>query len=90
MLFTAGEAAVPEEVRHYAARLTYVNGYGPTEASICSTVQAIAADEPMPFGVPIGRQPVGVAIAPGPAGGKRPHWRRGRGLEAIRAGTGFG
>jgi amino acid adenylation domain-containing protein len=55
MLFTAGEAADVEDARHYAARLTYVNGYGPTEASICSTVHFVVADEAALFGVPIGR-----------------------------------
>ena len=54
MLFTAGEAADTEDARHYATRLTYVNGYGPTEASICSTVYFATADEPATFGVPIG------------------------------------
>jgi amino acid adenylation domain-containing protein len=55
ILFTAGEAAVPADARHYASRLTYVNGYGPTEASICSTVHFVAAEEAAPAGVPIGR-----------------------------------
>ena len=55
MLFTAGEAADIEDARHYASRLTYVNGYGPTEASICSTVHFVKADERAAFGVPIGR-----------------------------------
>ncbi|HWA09040.1 MAG TPA: amino acid adenylation domain-containing protein, partial [Opitutaceae bacterium] len=54
LLFTAGEAADAEEARHYASRLTYVNGYGPTEASICSTVHFVKADETAAFGVPIG------------------------------------
>ena len=55
ILFTAGEAAVAGDARHYAARMTYVNGYGPTEASICSTVHFVMAGEATPFGVPIGR-----------------------------------
>jgi amino acid adenylation domain-containing protein len=54
MLFTAGEAADIEDARHYASRLTYVNGYGPTEASICSTVSFVKASEPAAFGLPIG------------------------------------
>ncbi|ACB75254.1 non-ribosomal peptide synthetase [Opitutus terrae] len=58
ILFTAGEAADPEDARHYAARLTYVNGYGPTEASICSTIHVVQPGDAMPFGVPIGR-PIG-------------------------------
>lgn len=55
MIFSAGEAAVPADARHYAARLAFFNGYGPTEVSILSSVHHVAADEPTPFGVPIGR-----------------------------------
>lgn len=55
LLFSAGEAAVAEDARHYAGSMEYVNGYGPTEASICSTVHAVAAAEEGAFGVPIGR-----------------------------------
>jgi amino acid adenylation domain-containing protein len=55
VLFTAGEAAGPEDAAHYAATLQYVNGYGPTEASICSSVHRVAAGEKFSAGVPIGR-----------------------------------
>jgi amino acid adenylation domain-containing protein len=55
LLMTAGEAAMPDDARHYARSLTFVNGYGPTEASVCSAVHVVAGDEPTPFGVPIGR-----------------------------------
>jgi amino acid adenylation domain-containing protein len=73
LLFTAGEAAVPEDAAHYAASLQYVNGYGPTEASICSSVHVVAAGETLGAGVPIGRPIANTrAYVLDPAGGLAP------------------
>ena len=38
ILITAGEPPLPDDVRHYAAELEYINAYGPTEASVCATM----------------------------------------------------
>uniref|UniRef100_UPI0040493104 non-ribosomal peptide synthetase n=1 Tax=Cephaloticoccus sp. TaxID=1985742 RepID=UPI0040493104 len=57
VLMTAGEAALPEDMQHYAQHLTAVNGYGPTEAAVCSTMEFVeaATAQTDPNGVPIGR-----------------------------------
>ncbi|MDR3516547.1 MAG: amino acid adenylation domain-containing protein [Azospirillaceae bacterium] len=55
VLITAGEAVDANDARHYAARLRVFNAYGPTEASVCASFHEVAADEPYPAGIPIGR-----------------------------------
>lgn len=42
LLMTAGEAPWAEDVRHYGARLRYVNGYGPTENTVGVTLGFLA------------------------------------------------
>jgi tyrocidine synthetase III len=55
-LVTAGEAAIPEKAEAFAARGIYFNAYGPTEASICSTVFSPEKGRSLlPGPVPIGR-----------------------------------
>src|SRR5262249_29650871 len=68
-LATSGEAPSPRAVRAFA-KLTgeqcrFVNTYGPTEATITSTVcvlegpaAASIGDEPLPIGLPIANTPV--------------------------------
>lgn len=62
VLITAGEAADPGDARHYARRLNVFNAYGPTETSVCATVQSVAADGVEGASIPIGR-PLAVASA---------------------------
>jgi len=38
LLMTVGEPPIPADARHYAARLSYINGYGPTETTAAATV----------------------------------------------------
>ncbi|HEY1109738.1 MAG TPA: HAD-IIIC family phosphatase, partial [Opitutaceae bacterium] len=60
VLITAGEAANPADARHYANRLNYFNAYGPTETSVCATVQRVEPGVDYGANVPIGR-PLAVA-----------------------------
>jgi amino acid adenylation domain-containing protein len=54
MLLSAGEELPAELARRWAGRdLTFVNAYGPTEATVLSTYQVLDADSPVP--PPIGR-----------------------------------
>lgn len=41
VLMTVGEPPVAADAQHYAARLRYINGYGPTENTAAATVGAI-------------------------------------------------
>ena len=43
LLITAGEAANPADVARHVRRLTYVNAYGPTEASVCASYLRLEA-----------------------------------------------
>lgn len=59
VLITAGDAANPADVARHARYLTYVNAYGPTEASVCASYFTLEAGKPLPGGrVPIGK-PIG-------------------------------
>ncbi|MFA6471440.1 MAG: amino acid adenylation domain-containing protein, partial [Candidatus Latescibacterota bacterium] len=58
VLKTAGEAADVNDALHYAREAVYLNGYGPTEDSICSTVFTVDPKGDYPLGIPIGG-PVG-------------------------------
>ncbi|MBN1294252.1 MAG: amino acid adenylation domain-containing protein [Candidatus Latescibacteria bacterium] len=58
VLFTAGEAADVGDALHYGHELTYVNGYGPTEDSVCTSAYIVDPTKEYPFGIPIG-DPVG-------------------------------
>lgn len=42
VLLTAGEPPVAEDARRYAQQLAYFNAYGPTEASVCASLQRIS------------------------------------------------
>lgn len=53
-LITAGEKARPEDVKHYSGKLKYINGYGPTEASVAIT-HYIADPDKEYTSVPIGK-----------------------------------
>ena len=59
VLITAGESAIPEDVRWYSKRLRYFNAYGPTETSVCAAFHevspSLAGDKrsAIPVGKPI-------------------------------------
>ena len=58
LLLTAGEPPVAADLRYYAARLHYMNAYGPTEASVCATLWSVPPagwqDTDLPIGSPLG------------------------------------
>ncbi|MCH8566694.1 MAG: amino acid adenylation domain-containing protein [Balneolales bacterium] len=54
ILLTAGEAAQKDDALHYAQNIKYVNAYGPTECSVCTSFHIVEHDYPYPAGIPIG------------------------------------
>lgn len=58
VLKTAGEAADTGDALHYSREIQYLNGYGPTEDSICSAIFTVDPSREYPLGIPIG-DPVG-------------------------------
>lgn len=46
VLLTAGENPISADVRHYSRQVAYFNAYGPTEASVCASLQRLKPDEP--------------------------------------------
>jgi amino acid adenylation domain-containing protein/non-ribosomal peptide synthase protein (TIGR01720 family) len=53
-ILTGGEAASEPVAKRWAARLRYINAYGPTETSVISHWTGVDARTACPFGVPIG------------------------------------
>src|SRR5438874_1498686 len=66
-LIVGGEACAAEQLRPWLAGRTVLNAYGPTEASVCTTLFGCGPDERRP---PIGRPP-GARLSRPP----RPHRR---------------
>lgn len=62
VLVTAGEAAIAEDMRHYAGVLRVLNAYGPTETSVCASAYVVDVSDTWPFGVPIGKPLPGVQL----------------------------
>lgn len=72
-IVSAGEACPPDVVRKFAAGRTFINAYGPTEATVCATAAVCNAGDPglPPIGRPINNVQVYVLDAylrPRPAG----------------------
>jgi len=55
VLITAGEAAAVRELCHYADTLATFNAYGPTETSVCATLQRVTPADATRTRLPIGR-----------------------------------
>jgi amino acid adenylation domain-containing protein len=55
VLITAGEAAAVQELCHYAGTLAAFNAYGPTETSVCATLQRVTPTDATRTRLPIGR-----------------------------------
>ncbi|HOR01623.1 MAG TPA: condensation domain-containing protein, partial [Anaerolineae bacterium] len=55
IVISAGEACTWEIVRRWGVGRRFLNGYGPTEASVSVSFHEARADEAAPGGVPIGR-----------------------------------
>lgn len=58
-LITAGDAAHVATTRHYARSKRVFNAYGPTEVSVCATMQRVDPSRPV---VPIGRPVANSAV----------------------------
>ncbi|MFK5977253.1 MAG: amino acid adenylation domain-containing protein, partial [Sulfurovum sp.] len=55
-IITAGESAISKDAIKYAKKGTYINAYGPTENSICTTIYKVDANKEyktIPIGKPI-------------------------------------
>ncbi len=53
-MMTAGEAARPASARNFQKHLCFVNGYGPTETTICSNWHIVGPDDPVGELIPVG------------------------------------
>lgn len=71
VLVTAGDAAIAEDLRHYAKSMRVLNAYGPTETSVCASVYPVSAQDTWRFGVPIGKPLPGVSLTVRDAYGSR-------------------
>ena len=75
ILMTVGEPPIPDDARHYAAKLSYFNGYGPAENTAGATYSRVNADtEQIMAGRPLSNTAVyimdesGRAVPPGVVG----------------------
>jgi amino acid adenylation domain-containing protein/FkbH-like protein/non-ribosomal peptide synthase protein (TIGR01720 family) len=62
ILLTAGEAADKSDLLHYAKSMDTFNAYGPTETSVCATMQRVAPDANYERVIPIGCPLDGAAV----------------------------
>lgn len=61
-LVTAGETANVSDVNHYKKSLRFINGYGPTETSVCASYFIAEKDKEYHESVPIGKTVPGSSI----------------------------
>jgi amino acid adenylation domain-containing protein/non-ribosomal peptide synthase protein (TIGR01720 family) len=54
-IMTVGEPAIVADALFYARSRKYLNGYGPTEGSVCAAVHQIDPEQDYPQGIPVGR-----------------------------------
>lgn len=84
ILMTAGEPPIPDDARHYAARLSYFNGYGPTENTVAASFGPIRPDaESLAAGRPVANTSVHIVGSDGsplPPGVVGEIWLGGQGL----------
>lgn len=86
VLMTVGEPPIPADARHYAARLRYINGYGPTETTAAAAIGPVSPEaRRLTAGVPLANtsihllDPDGRPVPPGAIGEV---WLGGAGLAA--------
>ena len=86
ILMTVGEPPIPDDARHYAAKLSYFNGYGPAENTAGTTFGRVRADaEQIAAGRPISNTEVAIVDESGkpvPPGVVGEIWLGGMGLAA--------
>jgi fengycin family lipopeptide synthetase D len=61
-LISAGEPAVVSDVNHYKKSVRFINGYGPTEASVCASYYLAEKEKEYQNSVPIGKTVPGSSI----------------------------
>ena len=61
-IITAGEAPNREDAILLSRRKRYFNAYGPTECSVCATIEEVSPDGDYRRGIPIGRPIANTAI----------------------------
>ena len=61
-IMTVGEAAVVADALFYARSRKYLNGYGPTEGSVCAAVHQVDSEQDYPHGIPVGRPTANIPI----------------------------
>ncbi len=85
-LMTVGEPPHPADTLHYAKRLRYINGYGPTENTAAASVGQVAAGTQSPTsGKPLANTSVHICDSEGepvPPGSVGSIWLGGMGLAA--------
>jgi amino acid adenylation domain-containing protein/thioester reductase-like protein len=86
VLMTVGEPPIPADARHYAARLRYINGYGPTETTAAAAIGQVSPEaRRLTAGRPLANtsihllDPAGRPVPPGAIGEV---WLGGAGLAA--------
>lgn len=52
-IISAGEACSPDIIKHWARKRQFCNAYGPTEATVCSTIAQISNENDLSIGRPI-------------------------------------
>ncbi|MFE6224063.1 amino acid adenylation domain-containing protein [Streptomyces sp. NPDC057854] len=62
VLLSAGDVCLPETARRWAGHVQFVNGYGPTEATVCATLHTVDPAAPPSGTVPVGRPVPGRTI----------------------------
>lgn len=83
VLMTVGEPPVAADAQHYAARLRYINGYGPTENTAAATVGTVVPGTRLTAGKPLANTSVHIRDAQGqpvPPGSVGAVWLGGVGL----------
>jgi fengycin family lipopeptide synthetase D len=61
-LISAGEPAVVSDVNHYKKSVRFINGYGPTEASVCASYYLAEKEKEYQDSMPIGKTVPGSSI----------------------------
>jgi acyl carrier protein len=54
-LITAGESPQIHDVKQWRKKVTYINAYGPTESSICTTYYKVQPDDDLDTPIPAGK-----------------------------------
>ena len=62
ILISGGEPPLMEDVCYYREKAVYYNAYGPTEASVCTTIHKVSRDKSYAHVIPIGKPISNVSV----------------------------